>query len=159
MAPAGRFRRTRTEHCPRFLPTIGHPHAVALHFFTRCNQLVTGLAPGKSAPMPDARMGLMITECPTLLYASSCTVMLALLACPLGSRVSGETGVCWSWPLLSAPARSARIFHLSHPRYRTSRWTPNWRGSSTLREPLTTMRIRFCRRLLTCRIRISTHCR
>ena len=29
---------------PRFLPAIGSPHAVALHF-TRRDQLVTGLAP------------------------------------------------------------------------------------------------------------------
>ena len=29
---------------PRFLPTIGHPHAVALHF-AHCDQLAGGLAP------------------------------------------------------------------------------------------------------------------
>src|SRR6185437_3020415 len=34
---------------PRFLPTIGRPHAVALHF-THCDQLVTGLAPVRVRP-------------------------------------------------------------------------------------------------------------
>ena len=34
---------------PRFLPTLGRPHAVALHF-TRCDQLVTGLAPVRVRP-------------------------------------------------------------------------------------------------------------
>ena len=29
---------------PRFLPTVGHPHAVALHF-AHCDQLAGGLAP------------------------------------------------------------------------------------------------------------------
>ena len=31
-------------YAPRFLPTLGHPHAVALHF-THCDQLVAGLSP------------------------------------------------------------------------------------------------------------------
>ena len=31
-------------YAPRFLPTLGRPHAVALHF-ARCDQLATGLAP------------------------------------------------------------------------------------------------------------------
>ena len=31
-------------YAPRFLPTIGRPHAVALHF-ARCGQLTGGLAP------------------------------------------------------------------------------------------------------------------
>jgi len=34
---------------PRFLPTISHPHAVALHF-VRCGQLTGGLAPPRSRP-------------------------------------------------------------------------------------------------------------
>jgi tetratricopeptide (TPR) repeat protein len=34
---------------PRFLPTLGRPHAVALHF-THCDQLVTGLAPVRVRP-------------------------------------------------------------------------------------------------------------
>ena len=33
-----------TVYVPRFLPTLGHPHAVALHFARR-DQLATGLAP------------------------------------------------------------------------------------------------------------------
>ena len=33
-----------TDYDPRFLPTLGRPHAVALHF-TRRDQLVAGLAP------------------------------------------------------------------------------------------------------------------
>jgi hypothetical protein len=32
-----------TVYVPRFLPTLGHPHAVALHFARR-DQLATGLA-------------------------------------------------------------------------------------------------------------------
>ncbi|RVL40381.1 hypothetical protein CN242_18090, partial [Sinorhizobium meliloti] len=40
-------------YAPRFLPTLGHPHAVALHF-TRCDQLVAGLPPAGNAPMPGA---------------------------------------------------------------------------------------------------------
>jgi hypothetical protein len=32
------------DYAPRFLPTLGHPHAVALHF-VRCDQLTAGLAP------------------------------------------------------------------------------------------------------------------
>ena len=36
-------------YAPRFLPTIGHPHAVALHF-THCCQLVAGLAPAGVRP-------------------------------------------------------------------------------------------------------------
>ncbi|HTJ55807.1 MAG TPA: hypothetical protein VL380_10400, partial [Nitrosospira sp.] len=31
-------------YAPRFLPTLGHPHAVALHF-VRCDQLTAGLPP------------------------------------------------------------------------------------------------------------------
>jgi len=34
---------------PRFLPTLGHPHAVALPF-ARCDLLVTGLAPVRVRP-------------------------------------------------------------------------------------------------------------
>jgi hypothetical protein len=34
---------------PRFLPTLGHPHAVALRF-ARCGQLAGGLAPPRSRP-------------------------------------------------------------------------------------------------------------
>ena len=33
-----------TVYVPRFLPTLGRPHAVALHF-ARGDQLATGLAP------------------------------------------------------------------------------------------------------------------
>jgi len=33
-----------TDYAPRFLPTVGHPSAVALHF-VRCGQLTGGLAP------------------------------------------------------------------------------------------------------------------
>ncbi len=36
---------------PRFLPTLGHPHAVALRF-TRCDQFVEGLAPAGERPPP-----------------------------------------------------------------------------------------------------------
>ncbi|RVG93405.1 hypothetical protein CN221_18465, partial [Sinorhizobium meliloti] len=36
-------------YAPRFLPTLGHPHAVALHF-TRCDQLVAGLPPAGMRP-------------------------------------------------------------------------------------------------------------
>ncbi|MHB9101907.1 MAG: hypothetical protein ACYC2E_10380, partial [Sulfuricella sp.] len=34
---------------PRFLPTIGHPHAVALRF-VRCGQLTGGLPPPRLRP-------------------------------------------------------------------------------------------------------------
>jgi len=34
---------------PRFLPTLGRPHAVALHF-VRCGQLTMGLAPTRLRP-------------------------------------------------------------------------------------------------------------
>jgi hypothetical protein len=34
---------------PRFLPTLGHPHAVALRF-VRCDQLTAGLAPARVRP-------------------------------------------------------------------------------------------------------------
>src|SRR5207245_5671230 len=34
---------------PRFLPTLGRPHAVALHF-VRCDQLTAGLAPARVRP-------------------------------------------------------------------------------------------------------------
>src|SRR6266700_7118648 len=34
---------------PRFLPTFGHPHAVALHF-VRCDLLTTGLTPVRVRP-------------------------------------------------------------------------------------------------------------
>ena len=36
-------------YAPRFLPTIGHPHAVALHF-VRCDQLTAGLTPAGVRP-------------------------------------------------------------------------------------------------------------
>ena len=36
------------DYAPRFLPTLGHPHAVALHF-VRCDQLTAGLAPQECA--------------------------------------------------------------------------------------------------------------
>ena len=36
-------------YAPRFLPTIGHPHAVALHFVRR-DQLTAGLAPAGVRP-------------------------------------------------------------------------------------------------------------
>ncbi|KAA1008831.1 hypothetical protein FVF58_21320, partial [Paraburkholderia panacisoli] len=34
---------------PRFLPTLGHPRAVALRF-ARCDQLAAGLAPTRVRP-------------------------------------------------------------------------------------------------------------
>ena len=34
---------------PRFLPTLGHPHAVARRF-TRCDQRVAGLTPARVRP-------------------------------------------------------------------------------------------------------------
>ena len=37
------------DYAPRFLPTFGHPHAVALHF-VRCDQLTAGLAPAGVRP-------------------------------------------------------------------------------------------------------------
>lgn len=37
------------DYAPRFLPTLGHPHAVALHFI-RCDQLTAGLAPAGVRP-------------------------------------------------------------------------------------------------------------
>ena len=37
------------DYAPRFLPTLGHPCAVALRF-TRCGQLVAGLAPAGVRP-------------------------------------------------------------------------------------------------------------
>lgn len=52
-------------YAPRFLPTLGHPHAVALHF-TRCDQLVAGLPPAGMRPCrahhrkaPNFRPGLI----------------------------------------------------------------------------------------------------
>ena len=36
-------------YAPRFLPTLGHPRAVALHF-VRCDQLTAGLAPAGVRP-------------------------------------------------------------------------------------------------------------
>src|SRR5690606_32662221 len=36
-------------YAPPFLPTLGHPHAVALHF-VRCDQLTAGLAPAGVRP-------------------------------------------------------------------------------------------------------------
>jgi hypothetical protein len=38
-----------TVYAPRFLSTLGRPHAVALHF-ARCGQLAGGLAPPRSRP-------------------------------------------------------------------------------------------------------------
>ena len=38
-----------TVYAPRFLPTLGRPHAVALHL-PRCGQLGRGLAPRRSRP-------------------------------------------------------------------------------------------------------------
>ena len=38
-----------TVYAPRFLPTLGHPHAVALHF-AHCGQLAGGLSPPRSRP-------------------------------------------------------------------------------------------------------------
>ena len=36
-------------YVPRFLPTLGHPHAVALHF-AHCDQLAAGLSPAGVRP-------------------------------------------------------------------------------------------------------------
>jgi len=38
-----------TIYAPRFLPTLGHSHAVALHF-AHCDQLAAGLAPAGVRP-------------------------------------------------------------------------------------------------------------
>jgi hypothetical protein len=38
-----------TIYAPRFLPTLGRPHAVALHF-AHCDQLAAGLAPAGVRP-------------------------------------------------------------------------------------------------------------
>jgi len=43
-------------YAPRFLPTLGHPHAVALRF-VRCDQLTAGLAPAKTRPCWAHRNG------------------------------------------------------------------------------------------------------
>jgi len=51
-------------YAPRFLPTLGRPHAVALHF-VRCDQLTAGLAPAGVRPCwahqkkPGAQPGLV----------------------------------------------------------------------------------------------------
>ncbi len=39
---------------PRFLPTLGHPHAVALHFVRR-DQLTVGLPPPSECALPGAQ--------------------------------------------------------------------------------------------------------
>ena len=44
-----RFCRRLAVYAPRFLPTVGHPSAVALHF-TRRDQLVAGLSPAGVRP-------------------------------------------------------------------------------------------------------------
>ena len=42
-------------YATRFLPTLAHPHAVALHF-TRCDQIVAGLSPtGPTRQLRDLR--------------------------------------------------------------------------------------------------------
>lgn len=38
-----------TIYAPRFLPTLGHPYAVALHFIC-CDQLMAGLTPAGVRP-------------------------------------------------------------------------------------------------------------
>ena len=38
-----------TVYAPRFLPTLGHPYAVALHF-AHCDQLAAGLVPSGVRP-------------------------------------------------------------------------------------------------------------
>ena len=50
------------DYAPRFLPTLSHPHAVALHFVRR-DQLTAGLAPARtgstlSADLEVQRIGL-----------------------------------------------------------------------------------------------------
>ena len=48
--PSIRFLVLRLAiYAPRFLPTLGRPHAVALHF-VRCDQLTAGLAPAGVRP-------------------------------------------------------------------------------------------------------------
>src|SRR2546422_3401616 len=51
----------RAIYAPRFLPTLGRPHAVALHFVC-CDQLTAGLSPPaarpSSAPQKKAPFGL-----------------------------------------------------------------------------------------------------
>lgn len=41
--------RVARSFAPRFLPTLGHPHAVALRF-VRCDQLTGGLSPPRVRP-------------------------------------------------------------------------------------------------------------
>ena len=52
-------------YAPRFLPTLGRPHAVALHF-VRCDQLTAGLSPAGMRPCwahkqqgPDIAIGAL----------------------------------------------------------------------------------------------------
>ena len=55
-----------TIYAPRFLPTLGRPHAVALHF-THCDQLVAGLAPAGVRPCwahPQKRATRRVFLCP-----------------------------------------------------------------------------------------------
>ncbi|HAL36886.1 MAG TPA: hypothetical protein DCP03_01685 [Polaromonas sp.] len=47
--PEEPFVSTVYSFAPRFLPTLGRPHAVALHF-VRCDQLTAGLAPARVRP-------------------------------------------------------------------------------------------------------------
>ena len=52
-------------YAPRFLPTLGHPHAVALHF-AHCGQLAAGLAPTGVRPCWAHKKRHPITEVPSL---------------------------------------------------------------------------------------------
>ena len=55
------------DYDPRFLPTLGHPHAVALHFIRR-DQLTAGLHPqecaraGHKAKGPGLSRGLLLEK-------------------------------------------------------------------------------------------------
>jgi len=56
---------------PRFLPTIGRPHAVALHF-THCDQLVTGLTPVRVRPCwAHKQKGTGWNPCPSAIESVS----------------------------------------------------------------------------------------
>ena len=89
-------------YAPRFLPTLGHPHAVALHF-AHCDQLAGGLAPPGVRPcwahkrnavrVYSLALVAFIRVCPCLPVDSGLTTFYICVLFNVACRAATKKGV------------------------------------------------------------------
>ena len=86
-------------YAPRFLPTLGRPHAVALHF-VRCDQLTAGLSPAGMRPCwahkqqgPDIAIGALCFLEPVKKFPTLTCRSVDLIGCLRSSVLLSHAGL------------------------------------------------------------------